>query len=475
MFIKTTFIRTFSLCLLAGFSATLVSFSQTIETPVIQEAALTAQFVMPVARTLTSADGRKMDVVILSKTATGIKAKRTDGKEVELTLDKLSDADKAFVSGLVVSPVKKPTLLYIGYDEKPGTILKINDLIVEKLKTAGFEVHIELKVSTKTPEGRSTSSWPGIENMLNDQIKAFDVVWEQSGPRERLLAIYPTYQGVMVMHEVGDHNLKDFLADRGKSIFNAKPHVEVNDNLVRYDYRTSTWEKKDEGGTYKHGPIQPEFIDKAIAETQKILQAKPKTISGVSDKPRSRTKRVLYVMEQALTYDRRIMQELIKDGYDVIIAWDNETKPLPRIIKHADKSDSVFPVPTKSQFIRPEEASAQGFDALCIGTTTILKKDREKMAWSEKYLKLIREAEGLGLVIMVNSLDDYSKKQILSGMPKKIGKLETKDFLKEDENFIIYNRQMPNNLEKSPEDPTDESVNGKDQERRAIFNEKLKN
>jgi hypothetical protein len=92
-----------SLCVLGICAATLITFSQTNETPVTQEAAK-AENVMPVGRTLTSADGRTIDVVITAKTATGIKAKKADGKEFELGLDKLSDADKAFVASLKTQP-----------------------------------------------------------------------------------------------------------------------------------------------------------------------------------------------------------------------------------------------------------------------------------------------------------------------------------------------------------------------------------
>ena len=69
---------------------------------------------MPVKRTLTSADGRTIDVVIIAKTETGIKAKKADGKEFELTLDKLSDSDAVFVAGQVEAPIKKMTALVIG-------------------------------------------------------------------------------------------------------------------------------------------------------------------------------------------------------------------------------------------------------------------------------------------------------------------------------------------------------------------------
>jgi hypothetical protein len=82
-----------------------------LATALVLPASLAAESVnentLPAARTLKSVDGRTIDVVIVSKSATAIKAKKADGKEFEITLDKLSDADKAFVAGLGEAPVDK--------------------------------------------------------------------------------------------------------------------------------------------------------------------------------------------------------------------------------------------------------------------------------------------------------------------------------------------------------------------------------
>lgn len=64
---------------------------------------------LPATRTLKSVDGRTIDVVIVSKSPTAIKAKRANGKEFEIALDKLSDADRAFVAGLGEALVDKPS------------------------------------------------------------------------------------------------------------------------------------------------------------------------------------------------------------------------------------------------------------------------------------------------------------------------------------------------------------------------------
>jgi hypothetical protein len=60
-----------------------------------------------IVRTLTSRDGRKMDALLLSRTATAVKIRRTSDKaEFVIPYDKLSDADCAFIkkSALPVQP-----------------------------------------------------------------------------------------------------------------------------------------------------------------------------------------------------------------------------------------------------------------------------------------------------------------------------------------------------------------------------------
>ena len=124
-----------SLCVVAGIAATIASFSQTSD-----PAAAVTPATLPVAHTLTSKDGRTIDVTILSKSDTAIKAARADGKEFEIALDKLSDADKAFIAGLAApdpKTVKKLTVLLMGL-ENP-------EALVEQatwLKNHGFDVTV---------------------------------------------------------------------------------------------------------------------------------------------------------------------------------------------------------------------------------------------------------------------------------------------------------------------------------------------
>jgi hypothetical protein len=140
-----------SLCLVAGIAATLASFSQTSEPAV---AITPTTQTMPVARTLTSSDGRAIDVTILSKSDTAIKAKKADGKEVEITLDKLSDTDKTFVAGLVEAPVKKMTALILGELERLTT----------RMGKAGFDI-------TVVKEGANN-----LKTMSDQELEYFDAI-----------------------------------------------------------------------------------------------------------------------------------------------------------------------------------------------------------------------------------------------------------------------------------------------------------
>ena len=99
-------------CLLGTCAITSISHAQTSNAPTEQPSLV--GYVGPVTRTLTSNDGRTVDVVITAKTETAIKARKADGTKFEIALDKLSDADKSFIAGLVASPTKKMTLLQIG-------------------------------------------------------------------------------------------------------------------------------------------------------------------------------------------------------------------------------------------------------------------------------------------------------------------------------------------------------------------------
>lgn len=256
--------KTAVLCVVGICAATGISYAQTSDTPKAEVAA-TAANVMPVGRTMTSADGRTIEVVIVAKTATGIKAKKSDGKEFEIDLGKLSDADRAFVATLVEPPVKKPKLLFIGGHEGAGP--KHTELIVGKLTSAGFDVRVETSVGGKDANGIPTRTWPRIDKLSDQEIKDYDVIWEDAGPRKRLLTLVSTYQGIIVMHASSSVSLKDFLADQTGGKINNTPFVAVNKNLIRYSYREVKWTSKETAV----GPVQPEFIDQAIAEVQKLL------------------------------------------------------------------------------------------------------------------------------------------------------------------------------------------------------------
>jgi hypothetical protein len=280
-----------SLCVVAGIAATLASFSQTSEPTVAPTIAiaLTAQ-TMPVARTLTSADGRTIEVTILSKSDTAIKAKKADGKEFEIALDKLSDADKAFVAGLTSPPVKQLRVLLIGKDPT----------LQEKLKKAEFEIvgPSEYKEVTDKNGVKKSSTIIYLEKMTDADLKHFDVIWvtcwnsacyslsnakgesiktvtDETTQTERLLKLLA--DGKLVVWECSFRTTKmNFIknggGDRVKNGFGYqqdKPYIKTQDNTIFYNWILEKWDAAT-GGT----PLvssNPEILDQVIIEVKKLI------------------------------------------------------------------------------------------------------------------------------------------------------------------------------------------------------------
>ena len=174
--------RILSLCVVAGIAATLASFSQTSEPT--GAVAPTAQ-TMPVARTLTSSDGRAIDVTILSKSDTAIKAKKADGKEFEIALDKLSDADKAFVAGLTAQEARKTSVLILVDSGSIETYR--HHRAATLLRNNGFDVTIGVcprRNAEERPTKEADDTFDEISKkekaILVSTLKAidhFDVLW----------------------------------------------------------------------------------------------------------------------------------------------------------------------------------------------------------------------------------------------------------------------------------------------------------
>jgi hypothetical protein len=180
-----------SLCLVAGIAATIAGFSQApteknvalsgSTASVAAPAGTTPPLNLPVAHTLTSADGRTIDVTILSKSDTAIKAKKADGKEFEIGFDKLSDADRAFVAGLVnpdPNVVKKPTVLVVV--DRNYKYPEYSEFI-EWLKAENMEVTIGLLYDDSTMDAQlKTSEIPNTKKVVIAQPSVpdtYDIVW----------------------------------------------------------------------------------------------------------------------------------------------------------------------------------------------------------------------------------------------------------------------------------------------------------
>ena len=113
--------------------------------------------VTPTTRTITDSGGRKIEVTIIEKSATGIKAKRqSDGKEFTVELAKLSPDDQAFVGSLKLlsensETEKKP--LRVLYAIPPDAALVGDYYNVQALTGMGYDV-------TLTAEQIPPGAWP---------------------------------------------------------------------------------------------------------------------------------------------------------------------------------------------------------------------------------------------------------------------------------------------------------------------------
>ena len=251
-----------SLCLVAGIAATIAGFSQapteTNEFPTPATAVSPKAGTLPTTRTLTSTDGRTIDVTILSKSPTAITAKKADGKEFEIALDKLSEADRAFVAGLVDAPVKKIKVLSIG-------IYGLNP----KLKKAEFEITIVKKA--------------GLESISDQELESFDAILTD-GPGqgvngiqdERLIKWTHDEKIIAWSHkyktdkkEFIKKKVEPFLFKGSGAMRDQEPFINVQGNAIFYSPVKHN-EKMDEE------LIDENIFDQVIVELKKLVKRKSK-------------------------------------------------------------------------------------------------------------------------------------------------------------------------------------------------------
>lgn len=229
--------------------------------------------VTPTTRTITGTGGRKMEVTILEKSATAIKAKRiSDGKEFTFELAKLSADDRAFITGLaapVAPPVKQRTALLLGFSE-----------IQTQLEKAGFVV---TKAPTESvnedPLGtpsRVSIKYTTIAQFTDEQIKSYDLIWASSrGQRkteERLTTLIPSYKGIIVWAEKWDRTRELLIKNQEKKFkpySKATAYMKPDGNVIFYSTTTSQWNTKTDNVEVLEE--HPEMMEQAIVEAKRIL------------------------------------------------------------------------------------------------------------------------------------------------------------------------------------------------------------
>lgn len=283
------------------FAAISIIFTVAASQAIAQEA-ITA---LPIQRTLTATDGRKLDVTITDKSSTAIKGKTVAGKEFTLELTKLSAEDQAFIAGLAAPaapPVRPRTALLMGGGSivypvpqtgivKPGAEPELvsgstdTDELHALLKKAGFTVtKVNKETLAETQDGKPsqrTIKYNSLAKYTDDQLKGFDLIWVlgcgQDKTKTRLTELIPTFPGIVVWPEKWGKMTKANLINKDQlkqSEFAKSPiYMKADGNVIFYSrasikYNTSI--KRDELLERK-----PEMENEVIAEARRLLDAPP--------------------------------------------------------------------------------------------------------------------------------------------------------------------------------------------------------
>ena len=222
----------------------------------------------PIKRTLTTADGRKLEGTILSKDVTSIQFRRTtDGKEFTLELTKLSAEDQAFISKLTAIPVKKPRLMLVANDPT-----KLNEILEKSFEVTLAPTELLAIEPSGTPDG-------SIERYihLGTDINSFDLIWvarvalTEFKTNKQLSHLAKINHLLIVQEKQDPVTYKQFVLEEPYKFtgvyVSSKPYMHSDKNFISY---SSTGEKYRKGES-EIIETKPEIYDQVIAEALRIL------------------------------------------------------------------------------------------------------------------------------------------------------------------------------------------------------------
>lgn len=236
--------------------------------------------VSPTVRTITDAGGRKIDVTIIGKSPSSIKAKRTsDDKEFVIELGKLSEDDRAYISGLTVTPVKKFTVLLTLGDEPLKALLEKSGFDVT---TPGEERY------SKTPDGKSVSSGLAFLAKISDaELQAFDLIWvnrwsggwlpggvnSQEGDRFRDLVVTGKKMVWIRTWQVSKVDFLNGVVDRTSGRAKSKTYIRCEENVIFYWDKIDDWDEKEDRRVVLER--HPEILEQTVIKAKMLVEAKP--------------------------------------------------------------------------------------------------------------------------------------------------------------------------------------------------------
>ena len=265
-------------CLLGTCAITSIGHAQTNNEPTVQPSLV--GYVGPVNRTLTSNDGRTIDVVITAKTESAIKARKADGTKFEIALDKLSEADKTFVAGLVVSPIQKMRVLMIGWDL----------YLSKRIKATEFEVTV-------------ADSVEALKKLTDQELESFDAImvtregcsrwWStpvdkapiQEGTeiyiqRDRILKLMGSGK-VVAWKAIHKIQRSEFIENKqeperftpGEERVHEAPFVDVQNNTIFFSWNSRIWSRQRGKKKEQNEPFtyHSEFVDQTMGELKKVI------------------------------------------------------------------------------------------------------------------------------------------------------------------------------------------------------------
>jgi hypothetical protein len=215
---------------------------------------------LPAERTLTSADGRQMAGTVLAKTDAGIKFRRaSDGRAIDIPLDKLSADDRSWVDKSKNKPVAKALLYKLA---KEPDLTRLIDYMESK--------EIEVTLMAQEPSRNDTP-----RAFLDNNPERPWVHYDEINPADYDIAIlggsphYKRYDrvGMIIAYNSFHTKKEDLLAGKDEEFDEnlvKRPRLTVSENFIFYHCYNATREKENDQVFEHHFKVVDTALELAL-------------------------------------------------------------------------------------------------------------------------------------------------------------------------------------------------------------------